>query len=326
VLEHTTAGPELARCQEMYRTLTWMRAHNRRAAWPLRFAGVLAGTGGGSLAGELSEVASYLRHGDPDALPLLQQATDVATTYPDTAIVRTLAAYSALDGSARDTMTAALSRLLSRMESMTAHQRNRGRVHEHAAAVAQLRRAWHLDHFTRDLTGHGVPVGTTSLDAAMAETVLRLLTEHGPDTRLVLGLHNVHIRRTPVTHEGPPGLFPAGYHLAESLGDDYLAIAVTSGHGRTARGQLDPRQPTGFEFRDLPLSTPPDGSIETACTTRAALTIADLRAARTEVADTDSFQRLRMENYFTDTPIFDSFDAIAHIPHSSTTEYVRRIA
>jgi hypothetical protein len=30
-------------------------------------------------------------------------------------------------------------------------------------------------------------------------------------------------------------------------------------------------------------------------------------------------------NYFTDTPIFDSFDAIAHIPHSSTTEYVRRI-
>jgi erythromycin esterase len=315
-------GTGLARCQEMYRTLTWMRAHNHHAARPLRFAGVLAGTGGGSLTGELSEVATYLRHNDPDALPLLTQAIDVATTYPDVSIVKTLAAYSAMDAPTRDAMTASLSRLLSRMDSMGARQRDHGRAREHAAALAHLRRAWHLDHFTRDLTGHGLPLGTTSLDAAMAETVLRLLEEGDPDTRIVLGLHNVHIRRIPSTNDGPTGLFPAGYHLAEALGDDYLAIAATSGRGRTARGQLDPRQPTGFEFRDLPLPAPPEGSIETAFTTRAPLTIADLRAARTEVADADSFARLRMESYFADTPVFDSFDAIAHLPHTSTTAYI----
>lgn len=79
------------------------------------------GTGGTSLTAELSE-ASYPRPHDPDTLPLLEQARDIAGTYPDSSsIAKTLTAYQDLDGKSRDGLTASLSRLLARMESMTAH-------------------------------------------------------------------------------------------------------------------------------------------------------------------------------------------------------------
>jgi hypothetical protein len=45
-----------------------------------------------------------------------------------------------------------------------------------------------------------------------------------------------------------------------------------------------------------------------------------LRAARPLVHDLETFQRMRMENYFMDVPVFDAFDAIASIPHTSCTE------
>jgi erythromycin esterase len=316
-----TTGTGLASCQAMYRTLEWMRTHNRDAARPVRFAGVLAGTGGVSPVGELNEVAAYLHQHDPDALPLIDRAAAIAATYLDRSIVNTLSAYTALDPSERDALTAALGRLRSRMDSMTGLQRDRGHLTEHLEAVTHLRRALYLDDFTRDLTGSGLASGTTSLDAAMAETVLHLLGANGPGTKILLGLHNVHLRKTPATGDGPAGRFPAGYHLAQALGHDYLAIAATSSRGHTVRGQLDPGQADGFTFTDLPLPTPPGDSIETAFTTNAPLTIADLRTARTGTADIATFTKLRMEDYFTDTPVLNDFDAIAHIPQTTATEY-----
>jgi erythromycin esterase len=53
--------------------------------------------------------------------------------------------------------------------------------------------------------------------------------------------------------------------------------------------------------------------------TEAPLTVADLRAARPGVHDAESFQRMRMVDYFIDIPVFD---AVAHVPHTSCTTYV----
>jgi erythromycin esterase len=52
------------------------------------------------------------------------------------------------------------------------------------------------------------------------------------------------------------------------------------------------------------------------------LTIADLRAARTAIHDAESYRRMRMEDYFVDVPIFDAFDAVASIPHTSCVDGV----
>ena len=72
----------------------------------------------------------------------------------------------------------------------------------------------------------------------------------------------------------------------------------------------------------LPLPPAADGSVEAALVTQAPLALADLRAASTAVGDAESFGRLRMEGSFTDVPVFDAFDAVAYIPHTSCTDYV----
>jgi erythromycin esterase len=85
---------------------------------------------------------------------------------------------------------------------------------------------------------------------------------------------------------------------------------------------MDPEHPLGFKVRDLPLPPLAEGSVEAAFTTEAPLAVADLRAARPLLHDAESFQRMRMEDYFMDVLVFDAFDAVAHVSHTSCTEYV----
>lgn len=318
-------GTELARCQEMYRTLGWLREHNETTTHPIRFSGTLAGSGGGSPLGELSELESYARRHDTAALPPLRVAADIAATYADeVSIVKTLTGYSNLDAAARDGLTAAISRLLFLLMAQGPYQRGAGHGRDHAWALAALRRVWRLDNFTRDVTGYGTTVGSTGLDAAMAQTVLEKLDEHGPDTRIVLGLHNVHIGRVP--GGGPAGPHSAGCHLSSALGTDYVAIAATSGRGVTVSGEMDGNHRTGFAVTETPLPQAPADAIESAFSTDHALTVVDLRGARTAVSDVARFTKLRMLGEFTDVRVFDAYDAVAHVSDSTPTDYVQNRA
>jgi erythromycin esterase len=311
---------ELGRRKEMHAQLEWMRAHNRAAAWPVQFAGTDVPGSGGSPLPAFDALAIYLRDADPAALPLLEQAAGLARRYHDPATFNALHRYTALDQAQQDALTAALSRLLARMESMQSYQRRRHREEQHATALHHLRGIWHLDHLHRDVAGRGLAVGSASRDAFMAESVLRLLDRTAPDARILVASHNIHIQRTPETDGGAAGIFPQGYYLAEALGEEYVSIAVTSKHGETARIQPDPAHPRGFEVHHRPLPPLADGSIEAAFTAEAALTIADLRAARPEVQDAGSFTRIRMEDYFMEAPIFAAFDLVACLALTTSAE------
>jgi erythromycin esterase len=314
------------RARELHDYLAWMRAHNRTAARPLRFAGTGLPASGGSPLAALEQVAAYLRRADPEALPLLEQAADLVRRYHDPAAFVALTRHTALDPTAQDALTAVLSRLLARLETTATgaaqHSQQRGR--EHAAALQRLRGAWYLDHFHRDLAGRGIAGEHPHAfhDAVMAESVLRLLEEGPPETRIVVAAHNIHIQRTPVARDGASDLFPQGFRLAHALGADYVAIAATSHGGRAARMQMDPAQPLGFVVQDRPLPPLVAGSIEAAFASAAPVTIADLRAARPGVHDAESYQRLRMEDYFMDLPVFDAFDAVASLPGARCAEHV----
>jgi len=312
------------RSREMYDQLAWMRSHNRTASPPLRFAGTGVPASGGSPLPALEEVAAYLRWADPDAMALLEQVIELARKYHDAATFKALFRYASLDHAVQDAQSAALSRLLSRMEATGAYQRGKHRGREHAAALLHLRGAWYLDHFQRDFAGRGLSVEHPHAlhDAFMAESVLGLLEDGMPDARIVVASHNIHIQKTRIATDGAIGLLPGGYHLAGALGDDYVAIAATSNRGRTARMQVDPEHPLGVEVRDLPLPPPADGSVEAAFAAEAPLTVADLRAARPNVHDAESSRRMRMEDYFVDVSVFDAFDAVACVPDTSCTAYV----
>jgi erythromycin esterase len=311
---------DLGRCREFHDQLAWMRAHNRTARRRLRLVGTDVPGSGGSPLPAVEAVAGYLREADPDALPLAEQAIGLVGRYHHPATFMALGRYAALDHAAQDELTATLSRLLARMESMAAWQASRYRGREHATALWHLRGAWHLDHMHRDVAGRGLPLADAARDAFMAESVLRLLEDGPPELRVVVASHNIHLQKTPITGDGAFGHFPQGYHLAQALGKGYLAVAATSIGGRTAQIQPDPSHPRGFQLQDLPLPPAADGSLEAALTTQAPLAIADLRAARPGVGDAETFQRLRMEGYFTDVPVFDAFDAVAVIPQTSCTE------
>jgi erythromycin esterase len=318
----TGVAIDLGRCREFHNQLAWMRAHNHTAVRRLRLVGTDVPGSGGSPLPALEAVAAYLRRADPDALALAEQAIGLVGRYHHTATFQALGRYATLDEAAQDALTATLSRLLARMESMAAWQAGQHHGREHATALWHLRGAWQLDHLHRDVAGRGLAVADASRDAFMAESVLRLLEDGPPDLRVVVASHNIHLQKTPITGDGAFGRFPQGYHLAQALGADYLTIAATSTSGRTAQIQPDPSHPLGFQIRDLPLPPAADGSIEAALATQAPLAVADLRAARPAVGDAESFQRLRMEGYFTDVPVFDAFDAVAAIPETSCTQQV----
>jgi erythromycin esterase len=311
---------DLGRCREFHDQLAWMRAHNRTATRRLRLVGTDVPGSGGSPLPALEAVAGYLRGADPDALPLAERAIDLVGRYHHPATFTTLGRYATLDHAAQDALTAILSRLLARMESMAAWQASQHRGQEHATALWHLRGAWHLDHLHRDVAGRGLQVADAARDTFMAESVLRLLEDGPPDLRVVVAAHNIHLQKTPIVSDGAFGHFPQGYHLAQALGADYLAIAATSLRGRTAQIQPDPTHPRGFQIQDLPLPPAAEGSVEAALATQHSLAVADLRAARSSVGDAASFGRLRMEGYFTDVPVFDAFDAVAAIPQTSCTQ------
>ena len=313
---------DLGRCREFHDHLSWMRAHNHTAPRGLRLVGTDVPGSGGSPLPALEQVAGYLRRFDPDVFPLAERAADLVGRYHDPATFTALGRYATLDHAAQDALTATLSRLLARMESMAAWQASQHRSREHATALWHLRGAWHLDHLHRDVAGRGLPLADAARDAFMAESVLRLLEDGPPDLRVVVASHNIHLQKTTIAGDDAFGHFPQGYHLAQALGEDYLAIAATSNRGRTAQIQPDPEHPRGFQIQDLPLPPGADGSLEAALVTQGPLAIADLRAASTAVGDAESFRRLRMEGYFTDVPVFDAFDAVAYIPHTSCTDYV----
>lgn len=223
--------------------------HDRRITeHPVRFAGTLPGDADGSPLPGLQRSAGYLRRADPDALPCSTGRSPRSAPITMRLRMRSLHNYTTTDQSAQDTLTATLSRLLGRMESMIAR-----RTVDGEDAMSRLRGAWHVDHLHRDMAGLGLAVGTASLDAFMADSVLRRL-EREPDARIVLALHNAHIRTTPVEHNGPSGLFLVGYHLRNALGNDYLAIAATGKHGQSTTGAPNADEPSGLELteRDLP--------------------------------------------------------------------------
>ncbi|HJR81763.1 MAG TPA: erythromycin esterase family protein [Anaerolineales bacterium] len=312
----------MGRRREMYDHLTWMRSHNQTAIIPLRFTGGGLPASGGSPMAALEEVDLYLRQADPDALPLLEQATDLVKQYHSTATFEVLFRYSELDPASQDVLTATLSRLLSRMETTSTYQRRGQRESDYGTALHHLRGVWYLDHFHRQYAGRGIPGEHPHAlhDVFMAESVIRLLRNGINNTRIVLAYHNIHIQKTPLLKDGAIAGLPGGYHLAHTLGKDFVAIAVTNCAGHTAQMRPNSEKPLGFEITSVPLPAPADEAVEAVFAGDANPVFVNLRAAHPVISDAGSFQQMRMEDSFMDVPVFDAFDAIISIPHTSVSE------
>ncbi|MFD9942642.1 erythromycin esterase family protein [Nonomuraea sp. NPDC059023] len=320
----TGIAMSLGQCRQMYEVLTWMRQRNEKPGGPsLRCAGTDLPGAFGSPLPALEALAGYLSRACPGALPALETAFKVTRSFHDPVTMRAFARYQELGPGERDTLTSALSELTAVMRRLTFVQRSRGHGAEHQTALWHLRGAWYLDQLHRaTAAGESFEVASTFRDVYMAESVLRLLDGDKSGQRVVLAAHNWHIQRTPAAEDGESPLLPAGAHLAAALGDDYRAIGVTSSHGRTTTvGEPTPERPEGTWY-DAPLPPPTGHSIEAAFPTDALWTLANLRAARSQVEDAEAVRQSRMADYFLNLPVFDAFDAIAHVSHTTGSDYV----
>ncbi|MFB9903662.1 erythromycin esterase family protein [Allokutzneria oryzae] len=304
----------LGEAEEMRALLTWMRETEHEVG----FSGLDVPASAGSPRPALDAVAGYLGTVDPDAVTLVTAAITATELYsgPNSAVSSKL--HKELDPALRHAATAALSRLLAHMESLRPAYVDRSSTSDFAVAAHHVLGAWRLDQYLQELSAMGDSPAlfglNSSRDSYMAASAKRLVDE---GRRVVMAVHNGHLQRTPVSFGGPHvALLPAGCQLAHTYGDDYVAIAVTGGEGHTVALALDPEQPTGYRTYAAPLAPPEPGGVEAAMS---GLELLDLRPARGKVEGPTSIRWATMQP---ETDVLSGFDAVVHVPTTSTTDHV----
>lgn len=302
--------------------LRWIRGHNNATDVPVRFAGIDIPAAGGSLLPALTPVADYLRQVDPEALPLARQAIRIAETFAGASAAAAAPAWARLATADQDALSALLMRLLIRFRAVEALYVSHAGRQGYDIALRRLEAACHADYGFRAMAGlyagTGMTADTSARDVYMAGSVLWHLERSAPEARIVLAAHNAHIQKTPVSFNNRLTGLPMGQHLHEALGDDYVALGLTSVTGHTADMRPDEDARFGFAVDTTELQPPEPGSIEAAfAATGLGLGLADLRLVSRESPGPD---RYRIQSAYLHTPVLDAFDGILSTPVSTVAD------
>ncbi|MGP4020550.1 erythromycin esterase family protein [Saccharopolyspora sp. 5N708] len=305
---------------EMHDMLGWLRAHNA-AGGRVRFAGLDVPGSGGSGLPALRRVRDYLAAHAPGQVHLADAAMEATQPYVAANNGAAPARYATLSTSDRDAATAALTRLLLRLDALRP-----GPHQDHLIARHHALGALRLDEQLRELTELGgpnpPPLLPSSRDVYQAETVRLLRELSGPRERIVLMQHNGHVQRVPM--ELVPGVkFPsAGSYLAADLGADYFVLGVTARTGSTTGGRLDERARLGIEVVTRPLDPPAENGVERAVAELVPddeAVLLDLRPARGHPGPS------AIRHAYTNTPVdvLTAFDGLACLPTMSPSSFVQ---
>ncbi|MFI9595949.1 erythromycin esterase family protein [Nonomuraea sp. NPDC052265] len=301
--------------------LRWMRRHNASAAEPVRFAGIDIPAAGGSLLPALAPVADYLRRVDPETLPVIQEAMRIAGSFAGASAASAAPAWTRLAAAEQDALSAILMRLLMRFRAVELLYLSRADRPSYDLALRRLEAACSADYGFRAMAGlyagTGLTADTSARDVYMAGSVLWHLERSGPEARIVLAAHNAHIQKTPVSFDGRLTGLPMGQHLHDRLGDDYVALALTSPAGHTADMRPDENARFGFAIDNTALQPPEPGSVEAAFAEAGlGLSIADLRRAHAATGP----DRIRIQSAYVHTPVLEAFDGILNTPTSTVAD------
>ncbi|GGY11899.1 erythromycin esterase family protein [Streptomyces hiroshimensis] len=320
-LERISAAALPMGIQEPLRSL---RLHNRTAARPVRFGGVDIPAAGGSLLPALHPVADHLREADPGALPQAETAIRIAERFAGGSAAAAAPAWSRLDATEQDALTAALARLLIRFRATEPLQVARTGRYAYEVALRRLEAACHADHTLRAMAalfaGTGLTIDTSAREVYMAGSVLWHLEHAEPGARVVLMAHNAHLQKEPVTLDGHEATLPMGHYLHRALGDDYFALGVSSAGGRTAEMRLEESARFGFVVDDTPLGAPERGSIEGAFADALPAGVTGLAGLRSAPRGDGSPDRTRLQSAYLHTPIADAFDGMLCVPSSRVAD------
>ncbi|WP_285653625.1 erythromycin esterase family protein [Actinomycetospora sp. NBRC 106375] len=223
--------------------------------------------------------------------------------------------YAVLDAEARDRATAALTRVLLRVEALGP----RASVERHLALGA-LRLDEQLREFAVLFAPDPPARVVSSRDVYMAETVRRLREWARPDERIVLLLHDGHAQRVPFTFLPGVTAPSAGTLLAEAHGDDYAVVGLTALAGTTTGLAVDETGRHGITVHPEPLGNPAPGGVEQAVLELGgAPVLLDLRAARGDVGGPLS---IRHATTHIPVDVCAGYDGIYCLPQQQTSAFV----
>lgn len=300
---------------ELRDMLAWMREAG------VHFTGLDVPSSAGSAAPAIDAVRRYLGDAEPGAVGLADAALAATDVYAAGSNALSPVRYAGLSEEKRDAATTAVSRLLAHMESLRPLHSTRSGPRAQAVAEHHARGAWWLDQHQRELHGMtAAPRHTGALssrDTYMARTV-RLLLDSDPSAKIVIGLHNGHLQRTPFTPRGEAVVISVGQQLAAALGTGYVAVGVTAHGGTTTGITVDGSGDFGATLHAAGLPAPEPDSIEYALGATGPVLL-DLRLAE-HAAETPC--SLRHVDFFAPTPVYDAFDALVHLPTIQPSSFV----
>jgi erythromycin esterase len=305
-----------------------LRRHNRTAVTPVRFAGIDIPAAGGSLLPALAPVADYLGEVDPDVLPGVQEAMRIAGSFAGGSGAVAAPAWARLPRTEQDALTASLTRLRIRFRAVAPLYVTRSDQHRYDVALRRVDGACHADYTFRAMAdlfaGKGLVADASARDVYMAGSVQWHLERSAPGTRIVLAAHNAHIQKAPIAFDGHLTALPMGQHLHGALGDEYVALGLTSTTGQTAEMRRDEDTTFGFSIDETALGPPEPGSVEAAFAGAGlGFGLADLRRARRELPGTPGPDRVRMQSTSVHTPVFEAFDGILDTGTSTIVDDLR---
>lgn len=309
-----------------------LRQHNRTSLSPLRFVGIDLAEAGGALRPVLEPLQGFLADNDPTAVALVRTARELSDAFLGQAGSGAAAAsrWAQLPRAKQDALTASLARLHQRVRAIGPEVDARRASHDWAVAERCAACACATDHMFGAmhalLSGAGVVADLSVRDRFMAETVRWHLERSGPSARLILAAHNNHIQKTPNVFDEKTASIPMGAHLAEMLGEDYVAIAVTHTADRVPEMRPDQTAPVGFVVEDAVLPDPPPSSIEAALIhagLASQLTLTDLHQAPTTPDGRPLLRQIRTQTAYMDAPLDTAFDAVIATPTATRDPAVR---
>jgi erythromycin esterase len=308
------------RCAELRAQLGWMR----EASAAVRFFGFDVPGSAVNPQRAMHNIGRYLAAVDADAVAVADRVVALTDKFASEHQLPALAAYGQLAVAERNEITALLADLATRFDALEREYVSAGGVEPYEVVRRELRLVCLLDQSMRStaarMAGDTAHPKVAARDLGMAETVLWLVDRFGPDGRVVIGAHNSHIQRTPIVTPAFT-LSAMGHHLADRLGDDYVAVAVTSTTGRTVTRRANPAGRGGVEIVGVDLDPAHERSVEAAFTPASALQAVDLRGARGRL---DGPDRMRVMDTYQEVPLVDAYDLVVNIPETSTTEHVDR--
>jgi erythromycin esterase len=301
--------------REMREQLEWMRAHNRAAAEPVRFAGIDLPGSNASLLPGLDAAIAYLARAEPE-LTLAQELRDTVAPFAAPSAFSALAslgAYGELAPAARDALTAGLAELHDRLVGRRLDYQRVTSVAAYDRALRAVRLTVSLDQVARALLRGDMVSVMDTRDAAIAGTVEWIADRAGG--RVLLAAHNGHLQRGPGMFPGMAPVTPMGLRLADRLGDDYLVIGVTNGRGQTLN--TGPDFYAGKLFTDL--EPPRAGSLDAVLEASADGPFAvDLRRlSEPDAAVLKAAAEQRFGPFYSPIDAARAYDVLVHLPQVS---------